>query len=73
MSELIKILILDNVLEANILEDKLNEKGIPFIIRTYHDEAYDGLFTFQKGWGHIEAESKYKNEIIAIYKEILEK
>jgi hypothetical protein len=71
MSRLKKILILDNIMEAIIMEDKLREKKIPFVIQTYHDEAYDGIFTLHKGWGYIEADAKYQEEIISIYKIIV--
>ena len=63
-----KILILDNQIEAKLMEEILTEKDIPFIIRSYHDSAYDGLWQMQSGWGHIEAPPKYKEEILEVYK-----
>ena len=63
-----KILILENQIEAKLMEEILTDKDIPFIIRSYHDSAYDGLWQMQSGWGHIEAPPKYKEEIIKVYK-----
>lgn len=63
-----KILILENQIEAKLMEEILTDKNIPFIIRSYHDSAYDGLWQMQSGWGHIEAPPKYKDEILKVYK-----
>lgn len=63
-----KILVLDNQIEAKLMEEILTDKDIPFIIRSYHDSAYDGLWQMQSGWGHIEAPPKYKEEILEVYK-----
>ncbi len=63
-----KILILENQIEAKLMEEILTDKDIPFIIRSYHDSAYDGLWQMQSGWGHIEAPPKYKEEILEVYK-----
>ncbi|MTI65806.1 MAG: hypothetical protein FH753_04310 [Firmicutes bacterium] len=70
MSSLIKILILENEVEANLLDEILKDKNIPHIIKSYHDLAYDGIFQTQKGWGHVEALDKYKKEILEIYNDI---
>ena len=70
--ELKKIVVLENEMEAQIMKSILEEKDIPYVIQSYFDKAYDGIFTVQKGWGHIEAESKYEERIISIYKQIQE-
>lgn len=66
-SEFPKIGLLENVVEAQIIELIMLEQGIPHRIRSFHDTAYDGLFQVQKGWGEIYAPSTYHEEI----KEIL--
>ncbi|MBT4364841.1 MAG: hypothetical protein HN931_01985 [Desulfobacterales bacterium] len=60
----IKIIILDNIIEAQIIGSILEERGIPHQIKSYHDTAYDGLFQLQKGWGVIYAQETNKSEII---------
>ncbi|TYB30815.1 MAG: hypothetical protein FXF47_07195 [Candidatus Mcinerneyibacterium aminivorans] len=70
MENYVKILVLNDMMEANRMEAALNDEDIPFNIISYHDYAYDGLFQLQKGWGHIEAPSEYEDKILEIYKEI---
>lgn len=70
MEGFVKILVLENEIEAKLLEGILKEKGIPHFIRSYHDTAYDGLFQMVTGWGEILAPSSYKKEIEEIVEEI---
>ncbi len=67
-----KILVLDNQIQAKLMEEILTEKKIPFIVRSYHDSAYDGLWQMQSGWGHIEAPPDYRDEILEVFKIINE-
>jgi hypothetical protein len=67
MDKTVKILILDNAIEAELLDGLLKEREIPHIIRSYHDSAYDGLFQVQSGWGQLDAPGEFKEEILAIY------
>ncbi|MEN8246554.1 MAG: hypothetical protein ABFS43_16835 [Thermodesulfobacteriota bacterium] len=66
MSPYVKIAGLENIVEAQLMESILKEKGIPHRIRSFHDTAYDGLFQFQKGWGEIYAPGELKEEILDI-------
>ena len=68
-----KIMDLDNEFEAGLLEEILNDRNIPHIIRSYSDSAYDGVFQVQFGWGHVEATPQYKDEIIEILEAIRNK
>ena len=70
MDKFEKILVFDNQIEAKLLEEILTEKNIPYLIRSYHDSAYDGLWQMQSGWGHIEAPAVYRCEILEIYNEM---
>ncbi|RLD31748.1 MAG: hypothetical protein DRI73_08200 [Bacteroidetes bacterium] len=72
MSETEKIVTLENLIQSKLLEEILTEKNIPFIIRSYHDSAYDGLWQMQSGWGHVEAPPEYKEEILKVF-EIISK
>jgi hypothetical protein len=67
MEKLEKIVFFKNEFEAKLLDEILNEKNIPHIVRSYHDSAYDGLWQTQSGWGHLEAPSAYREEILEIY------
>ena len=70
MGQTEKILTFKNEFEASLLDEILNEKNIPHIIRTYHDSAYDGLWQAQSGWGHIEAPAEYREEILNIFNQM---
>jgi len=62
----INIAVLENIIEAQLIESILIEQKIPHRIRSYHDTAYDGLFQFQMGWGEICAPPSFKQEILEI-------
>jgi len=66
----VDVTILENIIEAQLLESILAAENIPHRIRSYHDTAYDGLFQFQMGWGQISAPLVYKQKILAILKEM---
>ncbi len=70
MSKIVKVLTFENEIEANIIEKILQEKKIPFNIRSYADSAYNGIFQFQYGWGCLEAPVDYYDEIVKIYNDI---
>lgn len=63
----VRILVFSNEFEATLLDGLLNENGIPHIIRSYHDSAYDGLWQTRTAWGHIEAPEEYRDEILGLY------
>ena len=67
MAKFKKILVLNNEIEARLLDAVLEEQQIPHLMRSYHDRAYDGLWQQQRGWGHVEAPDDYKELILAIY------
>ena len=71
MLDVERIIDLDNEIIARLMESILNEREIPHIIRTNHDSAYDGLFAYQKGWGFIEADPKFRDEILEIYADVV--
>jgi hypothetical protein len=70
MANQVRILYLKNEIEAMLLNEILDEKKIPHLIRSYHDSAYDGLWQTQSGWGHIEAPEEFADEIIGIYNQM---
>ena len=65
-----KIVVLENEIEAGLMDSILTERGIPHRMKSYHDTAYDGIFQVQKGWGHVEAPEKHRDEIIVIQQEL---
>jgi hypothetical protein len=70
MEKPVKILMFDNEIEATLLDGLLTERGIPHMIRSYHDSALDGLWQTQSVWGHLEAREEFKEEILKIFAEM---
>lgn len=70
MADLQKILVLGNEVEARLLDSILSERGIPHMVVSYYDTAYDGLFQAARGWGHLEAPPEYREEILAIHRDL---
>jgi len=66
MDDYVKVSVLDNEIEAQLLDSILEERDIPHLMVSYHDTAYDGLFQTQKGWGHVSAPTPFKQEILEI-------
>jgi hypothetical protein len=73
VQEFVTIAVLDNIVEAQLVDSILNEHGIPHRIRSFHDTAYDGLFQFQMGWGALWAPLSSKEEILEILHDIRSK
>jgi len=48
---MIRLTTLENRFEADLITEVLTVEGIGFVLRTYEDTAYDGLFVTQKGYG----------------------
>ena len=68
--EFIRIAILESIVEAQIMSSILEEETIPYLIRSYHDTAYNGLYQFQKGWGKLYALLTHEQEILQIVKDV---
>tara|TARA_B100001971_G_C17969353_1_gene421563 strand:+ start:243 stop:497 length:255 start_codon:yes stop_codon:yes gene_type:complete len=64
--EFIKIAVLENTIEAQLVNSILDEHNIPHRLHSYHDTAYDGLFQMQKGWGGLRAPRSFKDDILEI-------
>ena len=65
-----KIAPIGNEIEALCLRGKLEERGIPHLMQSYYDSAYNGLFQFSTGWGHVEAPVEHRDEILGIIEAI---
>lgn len=65
-----KITVVENKFEADLIAQTLQQEGIPCMIRSYHDTAYNGIFIPQKGWGAVmvpeELEGEAKDIIAAL-------
>ena len=61
--EYVKIVELKSEILAQRVGEELADRGIPYVIRTYRDSAYDGIFQQTLGWGHVEAPESRAGEI----------
>jgi len=68
--QFIKIAILENAIEAQLIGSILGQRDIPHRLRSYYDTAYDGLFQLQKGWGNLYAPQSYKQEILQVIADV---
>jgi hypothetical protein len=65
-----KITVAENRFEADLISQTLQEEGIPCMIRSYHDTAYDGIFIPQKGWGGVMVPEELAEKALAIIAEL---
>jgi hypothetical protein len=65
-----KVCILDNQIEAQIIDDFLTKQNIPHYIKSFYSEAYDGLFQLSSGWGAVFAPPEYHQEIREILSDL---
>ena len=66
MGKVERIAVLRNEVEAQLLAGELAELDIPHLMKSYYDGAFDGVYQFSKGWGHIEAPSEFRDDILEI-------
>ena len=45
--------IIENRFEGDRIRQALEEAQIPFLVKSFLDTAYDGLYIPQKGWGAV--------------------
>ena len=50
----VSVKVAENAFEADRLRAALEQEGIPVLVRTFHDTAYDGIYVAQEGWGNVE-------------------
>jgi hypothetical protein len=70
MDKLEKVAVLDNEVQAELVDSVLSQRDIPHIMRSYYDSALDGLYQARSGWGHVEAPESFKDEVLAVIEDI---
>lgn len=66
MENFVKIAVLEDEFEAQVLESVLKERELAHFLKSYHDPAYGSLYQAVKGWGHVTAPESLKEEILEI-------
>ena len=70
MEEMKRAAVLENAVQAQLLDSILTERNIPHVMVSYRDSAYDGIYQLRRGWGHVEAPERYREEIAAILEDL---
>lgn len=71
MDRLEQIAVLDNEVQAELVDSVLSERGIPHLMQSHHDSALVGIYHQARvGWGHIEAPGDSKDEILAVIEDL---
>ncbi|RPJ04823.1 MAG: hypothetical protein EHM36_09270 [Deltaproteobacteria bacterium] len=70
MDRWVKIGIVENRFEGDRVSQALTESGIPFLLRSFMDTAYDGLYIPQKGWGAVMVPEGFEEEARRIVAEV---
>lgn len=56
---LVKLRVMDDRFQADLWCQALEQRGIPHLLRTYEDTAYDGIYVSQRGYGVIYVEEEH--------------
>jgi len=70
MVDWVKAGTVENRFEGDRVSQALNEAKIPFLIKTFLDTAYDGLYIPQKGWGVVMVPDDSREEAEKIVSEV---
>jgi hypothetical protein len=62
MEKWVKAGIVESRFEGDRVSQALEEAGISFLIKSFLDTAYDGLYIPQKGWGMVLVPENFKEE-----------
>ena len=60
----------ENRFEGDRVSQALNDVEIPFMIKTFLDTAYDGLYLPQKGWGVVMVPENFEEEAERVISEV---
>jgi hypothetical protein len=66
----VKAGIVENRFEGDRVSQALKEAEIPFLIKSFLDTAYDGLYIPQKGWGAVLVPEKFSVKAERVISEV---
>jgi hypothetical protein len=72
MEHWVKAGIVENRFEADRVSQALTDAQIPFLMKPFHDTAYDGLYILQKGWGAFLVPERFKEDAEKMIAEVRE-
>ena len=66
----IRIARIESEVQAQLLDDLLTQRGVPHLIRSYHDAALNGMFQSTLGWGHVEAPAAHRDAVLEAIRDL---
>jgi ketol-acid reductoisomerase len=72
LGNFVKIFVVENKFEADLVSQALQKEGIPVMLKKFSDTAYNGLYIPQKGWAAIMIPEECKTlgeRVVAEFKE----
>jgi hypothetical protein len=72
MERWVKAGVIESRFEGDRISHALKEAGIPFMIKSFLDTAYDGLYIPQKGWGVVMVFEEFGADAERMIREIKE-
>ena len=72
MEDIERIVVLRSYAESLVLEARLEELGIPFLMRPFGDPAFGSFWRKEEGWGVLLAPSQHREAILEAYRDISE-
>lgn len=66
----VKAGVVENRFEGDRVSQTLKEAEIPFLIKSFLDTAYDGLYVPQKGWGAVMVPERFREEAEKMISEV---
>lgn len=70
MGRWVKAGIVENRFESDRVTQTLKEAEIPFLIKSFLDTAYNGLYIPQKGWGAVMVPERFREEAERMISEV---
>jgi hypothetical protein len=70
MGRWVRVGVVENRFEGDRISQALNDAEIPFLIKSFLDTAYDGLYIPQKGWGAVMVPEEWGEEAERIISEV---
>lgn len=69
--DFVSVKVAGNSFEADRIRAALEQEGIPVLVRTFLDTAYDGIYVAQKGWGYVKVPKTERDRAERIVQEFL--
>jgi len=70
MARWVKAGIVENRFEGDRVSQALKEAEIPFLIKSFLDTAYNGLYIPQKGWGAVQVPEEFSEKAEKVISEV---